>query len=83
MKCAHCNGEFYKPKSMKDKLDFEAMQSVRVGCSTCGTPVCFSCAATEADNRGESGNCFCPECGAELGEGGEAGELGEDFSGWD
>jgi hypothetical protein len=82
-RCAHCGSKFYEPKTMMDKVDFDAMQRVRVGCSKCGTAVCFSCAATAADQRGKEGNCFCPKCGAELGRGGEAGELGEHFSGWD
>ena len=82
-KCAHCGSRFYEPKNMRDKVDFEAMQKVRVGCSKCGMPVCFSCAATAADERGKGGNCFCPKCGEELGRSGEAGELGEYFSGWD
>ena len=82
-KCTHCGKKFYEPKTLVDKTNFEAMQQVRVGCSKCKTPVCFSCAATAADERGKEGNCFCPKCGAELGRGGEAGELGEHFSGWD
>jgi len=82
-KCTHCGSKFYEPKSMKDKIDFDAMQKVRVGCSKCGTPVCFSCAATAADERGKGGNCFCPKCGQELSPNGEAGELGGSFSGWD
>lgn len=81
-KCAHCGSKFYEPKTMMDKVDFDAMQRVRVGCSKCGTAVCFSCAATAAGQRGKEGNCFCLKCGAELGRGGEAGELGEHFSGW-
>ena len=80
--CAHCGSEFYEPKTMIDKVNFDAMQKVRVGCSKCGTSVCFSCAATAADQRGKEGNCFCPKCGAELGRKGEAGELGKHFSGW-
>lgn len=80
--CTHCGSKFYEPKTMMDKVDFDAMQKVRVGCSKCGTAVCFSCAATAAGQRGKEGNCFCPKCGAELGRGGEAGELGEHFSGW-
>lgn len=81
--CVHCGTKFYVPKTMMDKTNFSAMQKVRVGCSKCGTAVCFSCAATAADHRGKEGNCFCPKCGKELGQGGEAGELGEDFSEWD
>ena len=81
-RCAHCESAFYMPKTMKDKIDFNAMQKVRVGCSKCGTAVCFSCAATAADQRGKEGNCFCPKCGAELGREGEAGKLGEHYSGW-
>jgi len=81
-KCEHCGSTFYEPKTMMDRIDFNAMQRVRVGCSKCGTAVCFSCAATAADQRGKEGNCFCPKCGAELGQGGEAGTLGEHFSGW-
>lgn len=81
-KCAHCGSGFYEPKTTMDKVDFGAMQKVRVGCSKCGTAVCFSCAATAADQRGKGGNCFCPKCGAELGSTGEAGELGKHFSGW-
>ena len=67
---------------MIDKVDGLAMQKVRVGCSMCGTAVCFSCAASEADKRGKESNCFCPKCGTELGREGEAGGLGEHFSGW-
>lgn len=81
-KCAHCGSRFFEPKSLVDKLNDAGMQKVRVGCSKCGTPVCFSCAATEADKRGKKFNCFCPKCGAELGKGGEAGNLGDHFSGW-
>lgn len=81
--CAHCNSKIFQPKDVKDKLNDQAMQKVRVGCSKCGKPVCFSCAATEADRLGKEGNCFCPECGAELGHGGEAGNIGEHFGGWD
>ena len=80
--CGNCSSEFYKPRTMVEKTDFMAMQRVRVGCSKCGTPVCFACAATAANERGEHGNCFCPGCGAELGAGGESGNLGEHFSGW-
>lgn len=80
--CAHCGSTFYRPRSMRDKVDFDAMQRVRVGCSQCGTAVCFSCAATAADQRGKPMNCFCPKCGAELGKGGEAGQLGNHYSGW-
>jgi len=81
--CGTCNSEFYEPKSMLERADSTAMQKVRVGCSKCGTPVCFSCAATAADDRGQSGNCFCPQCGAEFGSGGESGELGKPHSGWE
>lgn len=82
-KCTCCGSLFYEPKGMRDKIDFNAMQRVRVGCRKCGTPVCFSCAATAADELGKAGNCFCPKCGQELGPKGEAGELGEYYSGWD
>lgn len=81
--CAHCGKEFYEPKTIMDKTNFDAMLKVRVGCSKCGTPVCFDCAATAADQRGREGDCFCPKCGANLGRGGEAGVLGEHFSGWE
>ena len=81
--CNHCRSAFYEPKTMADKVDFKSMQKVRVGCSKCGTAVCFSCAATVADKKGKEGNCFCPKCGAELGRGGEAGELGKHLNGWD
>ena len=80
--CAHCMSEFFKPKTMTDKTDFNAMQKVRVGCSKCGKKVCFSCAATAADQHGKGDTCICPACGAELGRSGEAGELGEHFDGW-
>jgi hypothetical protein len=80
--CAQCGTAFYEPKTMMDKIDFNAMQKVRVGCSKCGAAICFGCAATAADKLGKQGNCFCPKCGAELGKAGEAGELGEHFSGW-
>lgn len=80
--CAHCNSKFFTPRSSIDKLNDIGMQRVQVGCSKCGTPVCFSCAATAADERGKAGNCFCPKCGAELGRGGEAGKLGKHFNGW-
>jgi len=36
-----------------------------------------------ANRKGKSYNLFCPKCGAELGEGGEAGHLGDHFQGWD
>jgi hypothetical protein len=81
-RCVHCGSAFYEPKTMMDKTDFNAMQKVQVGCSKCGMAVCFSCASTAADQRGKEGNCFCPRCYAELGGGGEAGELGGHFSGW-
>ena len=81
--CVHCGSQFYKPKTTVEKIDFEAMQRVRVGCSKCQTAVCFSCAATAADKRDKSGQCFCPKCGSDLGSAGEAGELGNHFSGWD
>jgi hypothetical protein len=80
--CTHCGAGFYEPKTMMDKVDFYAMQRVRVGCSKCGTAVCFGCAATAADKLGKVGNCFCPKCGAELGSNGEAGLLGDHFEGW-
>ena len=80
--CGQCASVFYLPKTMIEKTDFDAMQRVRVGCSKCGTAVCFRCAATAADERGQEGNCFCANCGTELGRGGEAGELGEQFNGW-
>lgn len=80
--CGNCGSTFYEPKTMMDKVDFNAMQRVRVGCSKCGSAICFSCAATAADARGEGGNCFCPNCDAELGRGGEAGNLGDHFSRW-
>jgi hypothetical protein len=67
---------------MIEKTDFGAMQRVRVGCSKCQTAICFSCAATAADKKGKSGECFCPKCGADLGRAGEAGQLGNHFSGW-
>ena len=82
-KCVHCGSQFHKPETMNDKVNFDAMQKARVGCSRCGTAVCFSCAANSANERGKTGNCFCPKCGAELGRGGEAGEVGKHFSGWD
>jgi len=81
--CGNCGAKFYKPKTMLEKTNFSAMQHVRVGCSKCGTPVCFSCAATAADKQGKSGECFCPKCGVDLGRGGEAGQLGDHYSGWD
>lgn len=81
--CTHCSSEFFLPRSSLDKLNDIGMQRVRVGCSSCGIPVCFSCAATAADQRGKEGNCFCPKCGAELGPSGEAGKLGVHFSGWE
>jgi len=81
--CSHCNSQFYEPKTKTDKTDFNAMQKVRVGCSICGAPVCFSCSANAADERGKGGNCLCPNCGKELGSAGEAGELGKYFNGWD
>ena len=77
--CDNCATQFYKPKTMIERTDFEAMQRVRVGCSKCQTAICFSCAATAADKFGE---CFCPKCGADLGGKGEAGQLGDHFSGW-
>lgn len=81
--CAHCSSIFFTPRSSIDKLNDIGMQRVQVGCSKCSTPVCFSCAATAADHKGKEGNCFCPKCGAELGRGGEAGKLGDHFSGWE
>jgi hypothetical protein len=80
--CIHCGSLIYKPKTMVDRINFDAMQRARVGCSNCGVVVCFSCAATSANERGKTGNCCCPKCGTELGRGGEAGEIGEHFSKW-
>jgi hypothetical protein len=81
--CVHCGATFYTPRTMLEKTDFQAMQRVRVGCSQCGSPVCFGCAATAADEKGQGGGCLCPLCGVDLGRGGEAGDLGEHFAGWD
>lgn len=80
--CGSGGTTFYEPKTATDKLDFVGMQRVRVGCSKCGAAVCFSCAATAADQQGKSGNCVCPKCGAELGAGGEAGTLGNRHPAW-
>lgn len=80
--CAQCGLTFYEVRTVADKLNSAGMQKVRVGCSRCGVPVCFSCAATAADRRGSQGSCFCPKCDAELGRAGEAGSLGDYFSGW-
>lgn len=83
VKCSNCGRNFYQPKTMSEKTDFSAMQHVRVGCSNCATPVCFSCATAEAEKKGKSMECFCPKCGADLGRGGEAGQLGDHYKGWD
>lgn len=80
--CDNCRTQFYRPKTMVEKTDFVAMQRVRVGCSKCQTAICFSCATTAADKKSKSGECFCPKCGMDLGRAGEAGQLGDHFSGW-
>jgi ankyrin repeat protein len=36
------------------------------GCSACGIPVCFDCAASAADKKGMKGHCVCPQCGTNL-----------------
>lgn len=82
-KCDICGTIFYRPKNMIEKTKFKAMQRVRVGCSKCRKAVCFDCAVNAADKKGKSGECFCPECGADLGRGGEAGQLGDHYDGWD
>jgi len=81
-KCARCGCEFYEPRTMMDRINFDAMQRVRVGCSKCGAAVCFGCAATAADQRRKSMNCFCHKCGAELGKESEASRLGDHLSKW-
>jgi hypothetical protein len=44
----------------------EMILHMQKGCSVCGVPVCFNCAAGEADKRGRSGHCICPTCGTNL-----------------
>jgi hypothetical protein len=39
---------------------------MKKGCDSCGVPVCFNCAAGEADKRGMNGHCICPGCGSNL-----------------
>ncbi|MFH1560636.1 MAG: hypothetical protein ABID84_04425 [Chloroflexota bacterium] len=80
--CAHCGSALDERKPIADEVDFSAMQRMHVGCRKCGTAVCFSCAATAASQMGIESNCLCPNCGAELGLGGEVDELGEDYYGW-
>ncbi|MBI4282028.1 MAG: hypothetical protein HY672_00875 [Chloroflexi bacterium] len=80
--CAHCGSDLEERTPIADWVDLSAMQKMQVGCRRCGTPVCLGCGAAAASRLGIERNCLCPNCGAELGLGGEVDELGEDYYGW-
>ena len=70
-KCAYCRTPF---QTLRGGFYFGSAASgigdtilhMQKGCTSCGKPVCFNCAAEAADRRGQHGHCICPSCGANL-----------------
>jgi ankyrin repeat protein len=69
--CHYCKTTFQKIKAGmyfgNEMFDIgERILRMCKGCSSCGVPVCFNCAADAADRIGQRGHCICPNCGANL-----------------
>jgi hypothetical protein len=67
--CNYCGTTFESLKAgvYLGNMDVgDTILRMRKGCDNCGVPVCFDCAASAADTRGQKGHCICPKCGVNL-----------------